>query len=473
MSLVYYTYLTTAEGAYRTEPEPRPTPAVPPPPPSPSPPPQRPSPKPAPNPTTTDSATTEALPLAAKSTSKDSSTATTEAGSQQTHGVSENEPTTTTTTTSTTTTTKDDGGGGATAGGGSSPTLPLPPERTTSDGGSSPEPTGVQPTSSRPGAQPTNGGITLQPGSTMVFHNPSDASSTPAPAISGPVISAPMTGVVFTFAFLGALIIGLVAGFFIAKHTRLGGGGGGGGRSHRQQRDELTEQVRLLIDTIGQRNSRNFDNGPQQPYRHDRSYLDDEKFAHASVTHQGERMPLYMNSRQSVASTFTAAHGGDDGETERLHPHPIPDQNQYQEWDLVNSHLISPHSNNVPSHSMSFSRHSAMVSPLAGPPTTNRASRPESSGTGTFLSPRVVHLPPTQLPPDVDIYSPKGEWGSLSDIRGGGGGGGGGNASRTSVADLNEFERRRPQIQEEGEGEDSLFSIEHPRHNPHVTAIME
>ncbi|KAF9122835.1 hypothetical protein BGX30_001759, partial [Mortierella sp. GBA39] len=433
-----------------TEPEPRPTPAVPPPPPPPPLSPQKPNPKPAPKPTTTDSATAEALPPpAAKSTSEDSPTTTTGAGSQQTHGLSrepENEPTTTTTTTSTTTTTRDDGGGGATAG------------------GSSPEPTGVQPPSSPSGAQPTNGGITLQPGSTMVFHNPSGVSSTSAPAISGSVISAPMTGVVFTFAFLGALIIGLVAGFFIAKYTRLGGGGG---RSRRQQRGELTEQVRLLIDTIGQRDSRNFDNGPQQPYRHDRSYLDDEKFAHASVTHQGERMPLYMNGRQSVASTITTAHGGGDGETERLHPHSIPDQNYYQDWDLVNSHLISPHSNNAPPHPISFSRHSAIVSPPTGPPTTNRASRPEPSGAGTFLSPRVVHLPPTQLPPDVEIYGPKGEWGSLSDI------GGGGNASRTSVADLNEFERRRPQIQEEGEGEDSLFSIEHPCHNPHVTAIME
>ncbi|KAG9065865.1 hypothetical protein KI688_002162 [Linnemannia hyalina] len=414
MSSLYYTYLTTTEGAYRTtEPEPRPTPAAPPPPASPPPPPQRPNPNPAPNPTTTDPTTTEALPPpAAKSASKDSSTTTTEAGSQQTHGVSENEPTTTTTTTSTANTTRDDGGGGATARGGSSPTLPLSPERTTSDDGSSPKLTGVQPPSSPPGAQSTNGGITLQAGSTMVFHNPSGVSSTPTPAISGSVISAPMTGVVFTFAFLGALIIGLVAGFIIAKYTRLGGGGGGGGgRSRRQQRDELTEQVRLLIDTIGQRDSRNFDNGPQQPYRHDRSYLDDEKFAHASVTHQGERMPLYMNGRQSIASTITAAHGGDGGETERLHPHSIPDQNQYQDWELINSHLISPHSNNVPLHPMSFSRHSAMISPLTGIPTTNRASRPEPSGAGTFLSPRVVHLPPTQLPPDVEIYGPKGEWG--------------------------------------------------------------
>lgn len=84
------------------------------------------------------------------------------------------------------------------------------------------------------------------------------------------------------------------------------------------------------------------------------------------------------------------------------------------------------------------------------------------------MSPRIVHLPPTQLPPDIEIYGSKGEWGSLSDI-----GGGGGNATRPSVAELNEFERRRPQMQEEGEGEGSLFNIEHPCHNPHVTAIVE
>ena len=180
-----------------------------------------------------------------------------------------------------------------------------------------------------------------------------------------------------------------------------------------------------------------------------------------------------MNGRQSVASTITAAHGGGDGETERLHPHSIPDQNHYQDWDLANTPLMSPHSHDVPPHPMSFSRHTALVSPPSGPPATNRASRPEPSGVGTFLSPRVVHLPPTQLPPDVEIYGSKGEWGSLSDIGGGGGGGGGGNASRSSFADLNEFERRRPQIQEEGEGEDSLFNVEHPCHNPHVTAIIE
>lgn len=132
-----------------------------------------------------------------------------------------------------------------------------------------------------------------------------------------------MTGVVFTFAFLGILVIGLVAGFLISKYTRLGGGGGGGSRRH--QRDDLTEQVRLLINTIGQRNDRNFDNNPRQPYRNDRSYLDEEKFAHASVTNHGERLPLHMNGRQSVTSTIAAAHGGGDGDSERLHSHSIPD----------------------------------------------------------------------------------------------------------------------------------------------------
>ncbi|KAG0070457.1 hypothetical protein BGZ89_000616 [Linnemannia elongata] len=373
-----------------TVPESRPTPPV-------APIPPNPNPQPALNPTATDSVTTETFqpPPAAKSTSNESPT----------------------------TTTPDDGG------------------------------TGVQPPSSPSGGQPTIGGVTLQPGSPTTFHNPSGISSTSTPAVSGSVISAPMTGVVFTFAFLGALIIGLVAGFLIAKYTRLGGGGGG--RSRRQERDALTEQVRLLIDTVGQYNSRNIDDNPQQPDRHDRSYFDEEKFSHASMPNQGERIPLYMNGRQSVASTINAAYGGGDAETERLHSRSIPDQNHYQDWDLANTPLMF--------------RHTAMASPPAGPSITNRDIRPEPSGAGTLLNPRVVHLPPTQLQPDVEIYDPKGEWGSLADIEGGGGG----NASRSSIADLNEFERRRPQIQVEGEGEESLFNIEHSCHNPHVTAIME
>ncbi|KAK5799082.1 hypothetical protein F5H01DRAFT_326882 [Linnemannia elongata] len=391
-SFSYSVYPTTTVGTYRTVPESRPTPPV-------APIPPNPNPQPALNPTATDSVTTETFqpPPAAKSTSNES-------------------PTTTTTTT-------DDRG------------------------------TGVQPPSSPSGGQPTIGGVTLQPGSPTTFHNPSGISSTSTPATSGSVISAPMTGVVFTFAFLGALIIRLVAGFLIAKYTRLGGGGGG--RSRRQERDALTEQVRLLVDTVGQYNSRNIDDNPQQPDRHDRSYFDEEKFAHASMPNQGERIPFYMNGRQSVASTINAAYGGGDAETERLHSRSIPDQNHYQDWDLANTPLMF--------------RHTAMASPPTGPSITNRDIRPEPSGAGTLLNPRVVHLPPTQLQSDVEIYDPKGEWGSLADIEGGGGG----NASRSSIADLNELERRRPQIQVEGEGEESLFNIKHSCHNPHVTAIME
>ncbi|KAG0289315.1 hypothetical protein BGZ97_006493 [Linnemannia gamsii] len=321
-----------------------------------------------------------------------------------------------------------------------------------------------------PGGQPIPAGdITLQLGSPTVYHNPSGTSLTPAPAISGgSVISGPMTGVVFTFAFLGALIIGLVAGFLIAKYTRLGVGG----RSRRQQRDDLTEQLRLLTDTLGQRNDRYFDNSPQRlPYCHDRSYLDDEKFAHVPSVNQAERVPLYMNARQSLSSTISAAHGGGGGETERLRPQSIPDQNHYQDWDLVGTPLMSPHSNNV-QPPRSFSHNAAMVSPAGPPSNNNRASRPEPSGAGAFLNPRVVHLPPTPLRPDVEIYGPKGEWASISEARASGGGDGG-NASRSSVTDLSEFERRRPQIQEEGEGEESLFDIGYQSHNPHVTAIME
>lgn len=449
--------VSTVEGGYVTLPVPRPTPPG-------ARPPPNPGPEPGPNPpATTDSVTTQARPPPPKAATTYAST-TTDGDRQQTFGVSR-EPEDDSTTTTTTTSSSRGGNDG-----GSSPTPPPSPERATSSRGSAPGPTGVLPPTVPPGGQPTPAGdITLQPGSPTIYHNPSGAGLTPGPAISGgTVISVPMTGVVLTFAFLGALIIGLVAGFFIAKCTRLGGSS----RSRRQQRDDMTEQLRLLNDALGQRNDRHFDNNPQQPpFHHDRSYFDDEKFAYAPSINQVERVPLYMNTRQSVSSATAQGGGNGSGETERLHPHSIADQNHYQDWDVATP-LMSPHSNNA-QPPMSFSHHAAMVSP-AGPPATNRASGPEPSGAGTYLSPRVVYLPPTQLPSDVEIYGPKGEWVSMSDGGArGGGGGGGGNASRSSFASLDEFERRRPQIQEEGEGEDSLFDIGYQSHNPHVTAIME
>ncbi|KAF9135252.1 hypothetical protein BGW39_003932 [Mortierella sp. 14UC] len=462
---------TTTWMGYATIPQkpgPRPTP--------PPAPPTQPDPAPQPNPQPNPQRNPEPDPTTTRRQESPASTITRGERPYQTNDPPSLEPEVisaeATTTTDTTTTTRDDGGGG-----GDPTTVPIvqtsPPsaQRTNSSasrsGGPGPAPSGVQ---VNPPA-----GITFIPGSPTAYRTSGDATSATATAISGSVISGPMTGVVFAFAFLGALVIGLVAGFLIAKYTHLGGGGSG--RPRRQQRDDLTEQLRLLTDTLGQCNNNNnnnnnnnsnnnihdcyFDNPSQQhQFRYDRSYLNDEKLGHESATanNQAEAMPLYMYNRQSVASTVTGTTGGGDAETDRLRPHSVPDHNRYQDWDLVGTPLMSPN-------------------PTGLITTTAVANQPGGGGrveSGAFLNPRVVHLPPTQLPPDVEICSPKGEWyhpSSSAVVTGGGGGGG--NMSRTSVTDSSEFERRRPQIQEEGEGEDSLFGIGNQTNNPHVTAIME
>ncbi|KAF9124937.1 hypothetical protein BGX30_000689 [Mortierella sp. GBA39] len=110
-----------------------------------------------------------------------------------------------------------------------------------------------------------------------------------------------------------------------------------------------------------------------------------------------------------------------------LHPQSVPDQTYYQDW----------------------------ATPFGG------SGSPLVSST--FRQPRVINLPPTQLPPDVEIDGPKGEWSNayinVATAS---------SSSNGSASDLNEFERRGPQIQEEGQGEDSLFDIGNQSHNPHA-----
>ncbi|KAG0373524.1 hypothetical protein BGX24_011603, partial [Mortierella sp. AD032] len=218
--------------------------------------------------------------------------------------------------------------------------------------------------------------------------------------------------------------------------------------------------LRLLTDTLGQRNNNNdihdryFENQPQQHFQYDRSYLSDEKLAHTSSASAGNNhaetvIPLYTHNRQSAVSTIAGTTGGEDAE--RLRPHSVPDHNRYQDWDLVGTPLMSPN----PNDEMHFARASAvgstptgLIYTTAGAGTNKAGGNRGSVESGVPFNPRVFHLPPTQLPPDVDIHAPKGEWyASGSNF-----GGGGGNMSRASVAELNEFERRRPQIQEEGIG---------------------
>ncbi|KAF9908775.1 hypothetical protein EC991_009478 [Linnemannia zychae] len=460
---------TSGEGGYMTlpqepDPEPTPPPAPNPPPaprpqPTPPPPPPRPNPEPQPEP----------RPEPEREPEREPSTTSRRQQPQQTPDPT-SEPevhSAEAATTTTSTTTRDDSGGQGSAT--TAQTSPPSPQRTTfspsRSGGSGPALSGGQ---VNPPAT-----ITFQMGSTTAYRTSSDASSNTNTSISGNVFSGPMTGVVFAFAFLGALVIGLVAGFLIAKYTRLGGGGGG--RSRRQQRDDLTEQLRLLTDTLGQRNNINdiheryFENPSQQhQFRYDRSYLNDEKPAYTSAhaNNQAEATPLYMHNRQSVASTFA------DREADRLHPHSISDHSRYQDWDLAGTPLMSPNPNS--NAEILSSRAAATptdhMTTIAGGNQTGGRGRIESRA---FPDPRVIHVPPKQLHPDVEIYGPKGEWYHAGSSAASEGGGDGRHISLISATDLNEFERRRPQMQGEGVGEDSLFDIGNQTNNPHVTAIMD
>ncbi|KAF9107501.1 hypothetical protein BGX29_006189 [Mortierella sp. GBA35] len=320
----------------------------------------------------------------------------------------------------------------------------------------------VRPSSSQPPSN-GNGEITLQPGSPTSIRN-TPSSSAPA-TISGSVISGPMTGVVFTFAFLGALVIGLVAGFLIAKYTRLGGS-----RARREQKDQLTEQLRLLTESIGQRNE--YQNHPQQ-YRHqqqdrsfflDRSYLHENKFAQAvaSAPHQqAELMPLYMNRQYAYPTTTTAAGAGAAaGGMDRMDPQSVPDQNPYEDWNSVATPLMP----GTPMVSVRSSIVPTSTAAAAATTTTAAAGAAVASSRDSFMA----NMSPNLLSPDIEIEGPKDEWassGAMSMM----------SSRNGSVSDLNEFERRRPQIRIEGQGEESLFGdgMEVSAHNPHASIRVD
>ncbi|KAF9917817.1 hypothetical protein FBU30_000507, partial [Linnemannia zychae] len=183
--------------------------------------------------------------------------------------------------------------------------------------------------------------IDFQPGLPTTFSMPNGAISTNAAEIPVRVILGSMSGIVFAFAFLGALVIGLVIGFLLAKCTRLGGSAN---RFRKQQKDELTEQLRLLTDTLSHRtmgdiHERYFDNSQAaRTFQYDRSYLNDEKHTYVpEESRQLETIPLYFYNdhvRQSVVSATTAPQG--DIETERLNRYSIPSQSLHH-WDHANS----------------------------------------------------------------------------------------------------------------------------------------
>lgn len=270
------------------------------------------------------------------------------------------------------------------------------------------------------GGAVSGGSITLRPGAPTTYRN--STAGTNSPSISGSVIVGPMTGVVFTFAFLGALLIGFIAGFLITKYTRLGGR-----EWENEQKDELTEQLQLLTDTLGQQNQHLVQRHQYLHRRQRRSYLNEEKLAHATAN-QAEFLPLFMANH-----SIHEGYAGGGGAVDRLQPQSMPDHNQYQDWDSVGSPF------------------------MPGSPMASRRPASQTTATPTSPTPLDSHPPPALFPPHGEADALRGEWPTKSV------------SSIISVSDQSEFERRRrPQIQEEGQGEDSLFDVERPCHNPQV-----
>ncbi|KAF9124939.1 hypothetical protein BGX30_000691 [Mortierella sp. GBA39] len=279
-------------------------------------------------------------------------------------------------------TTARDGGGGGNTPDPAKPTTPPPSSSTAystpdapwptfvgSDSKSNPTSGGSIATIGTPGGGAVSGGnITLRPGAPTTYRN--NAAGTNSPTISGSAISGSMTGVVFAFSFLGTLLIGFVAGFLITKYTRLGGREG-----ENEQNDELTEQLRLLTDTLGQQNKHLVQRHHYQHHRQHRSYLNEEKLAHATVN-QAEFLPLFIANHSVVGGRAGGGGGGGGGAIDRLQPQSAPDHNQYQDWDSVGS---------------PFMPGSPMV-------------------LGQPVSLATTVTPPALLPPDGETDALKGEW---------------------------------------------------------------
>ncbi|KAF9293093.1 hypothetical protein BGZ88_005795 [Linnemannia elongata] len=262
------------------------------------------------------------------------------------------------------------------------------------------------------------GGITLQPGSPTSFRGVA-TSTAPSASSSGSytLVTSSFTGLLLGFAIAGALIIGFAAGALFMKYTRFGGGGRR--KEKRREKGELTEQLRLLTDTLGHRNDR----------------LDrEEKHIEANANHADYLPPWYHGRHLSGMYPGPWA--------DRLHPQSVMDPSVYQDWQggpyapaaTVNSPI-------TPGSPISSLRHHSTI----------RQSRGTNQSPSQSQSPTAEHS---------DAYGPKGEWSAAGTSTA--------SSSNGSMPDLQEIEKRRPQIQEEGVGEDSLFNIGQPSHNPHV-----
>ncbi|KAF9136538.1 hypothetical protein BGX30_011083 [Mortierella sp. GBA39] len=259
------------------------------------------------------------------------------------------------------------------------------------------------------------GVITLQPGSPISFRGViTPTASSASSSGSYTLVPSSVTGLLFGFAIAGALFIGFVAGALFMKYTRFGGSRRR--KEQRREKGELTEQLRLLTDTLGHRNDR----------------LDHEEKHIEATANQSDFLPPWYHGRH-----LTGMYPGPW--VDRLHPQSVMDQSVYRDW------VGGP-----------YTPVAAVSSPVT--PGSPMASLP------TIRQPRVINLPPSQsqspTAENSDTYVPKGEWSTAGTSTA--------SSSNGSIPDLHEIEKRRPQIQEEGVGEDSLFNIGQPSHNPHV-----
>ncbi|KAF9551267.1 hypothetical protein EC957_009151 [Mortierella hygrophila] len=261
-------------------------------------------------------------------------------------------------------------------------------------------------------------GITLQPGPPTPFRG---VITPTAPSASSPgsytLVPSSVTGLLFGFAIAGALFIGFVAGALFMKYTCFGGGRRR--KEQRREKGELTEQLRLLTDTLSHRNDR----------------LDQEEKHIEATANQADFLPPWYHGRH-LAGMYPGPW------TDRLHPQSVMDQSVYRDW--VGGSYTPAATVNSP------------VTPSS--PIASLRQHP------TNRQPRVINLPPSQsqspTAENSDTYGPKGEWSTAGTSAP--------SSSSGSTPDLHEIEKRRPQIQVEGVGEDSLFNIGQPSHNPHV-----
>ncbi|KAG0276435.1 hypothetical protein BGZ95_007542 [Linnemannia exigua] len=219
------------------------------------------------------------------------------------------------------------------------------------------------------------------------------------------------------------------------KYTRFGLRNG-----HRRQiehkdkeKGDIAEQLRLLTDTLGHRNDR----------------LDREEKYIQSTGSQGDFLPPWYHNRH-YSGVYPQGF-------DRLHPQLVPDLNGYQDW--ANPYTSAALGSPVPHAGSPLSSLRQQQSTLSHQP---RVINFPPSSPSQASSKSQVQSPSTE---NSDVYGPKGEWstnGSASSSS---------SSSNGSAPDLHAYEvgRRRPQMQEEGIGEDSLFYIESPIHNPQAT----